>query len=147
MTNNRTDPQFDWVLHYDAFKKYIVAKYGSFEIAQSTIHHYEKIYKTVDNTTQEISYTTLEIQQDEYDDLPVEEGSPIVYTVGTSTVDVFEAYRNAVSNYDWELDQNEQKRQIKLIKSEYYTPIKKELSGLLDKEQKNKSTFIRKLTF
>ena len=51
MTNNITDPQFDWPLSYDVFNQYLINKYGSIPNAQTTIHHYEKIYKTVDTYT------------------------------------------------------------------------------------------------
>ena len=47
----------------------------------------------------------------------------------------------AITYYDYELDLNEKKRQIKIIKPEFYTQISKEFTKLTGSEQ----TFIRKL--
>lgn len=135
MANNITDPLNDWVKHYDAFGKYIIDKYGSLAAAKSGIHHYEKIYKTVDNYTGTTNTYTVEIGQDEYDTLPVAEGSPIVYNVGNYTVDYYEPYRNSVTNYDWELAENEKRRDIKLIKKEYFPLIKLEFDNMMQAAQ------------
>lgn len=39
-------------------------------------------------------------------------------------------YRDRISNYDWELDQNEKKRSIKIIKKEYYPQIIQEFTKM-----------------
>jgi hypothetical protein len=132
MTNNITDPLNDWVMHYDAFGKYIVNKYGSLAAAKTAIHHYERLEKTVDNFTGLETIKAYEISQDEYDSLPVEAGSPVVYTVGNYTVDYYDAYRNAVTCYDWELAVNEKRRNIKLIRKEYLPVIKLELDNIMN---------------
>lgn len=44
--NQIIDPQFDWPLSDDNFKKYIINKYGSIANAQTTVHHYEKVIET-----------------------------------------------------------------------------------------------------
>ena len=44
--NKIIDPQFDWPLSDEAFRKYIVEKYGSLASAQTTYHHYEKVVET-----------------------------------------------------------------------------------------------------
>ena len=41
-------------------------------------------------------------------------------------------YRDRISNYDWELDKNEKKRTIKIIKKEYYGQIVDEFQKLTD---------------
>lgn len=45
LANQILDPQFDWVMNYDTFQKYIISKYGSVETAQITYHHYDMIIK------------------------------------------------------------------------------------------------------
>jgi hypothetical protein len=50
--------------------------------------------------------------------------------------------RNAVSNYDYELELNEKKRFIKLIKPEYYGSIMREFSALTGTEE----SFYRRLS-
>lgn len=135
LTNNIHDPQYDWVLDYKSFNNFIISKYGSIENAQETVHHYEKIQKTVDveSIGNEESYTKYEIQYDEYLTLPSSIGSPISYTLPNGkVVDVYDFYRNIVYCYDWELEQNEKKRKIKLIKPEYYGSIKGQLNSIMD---------------
>lgn len=137
LTNNVVDPQYDWILHYDAFKKYIISKYGSAANAKATTHHYELVNKKQDVTTDKITYDVHEITQREYDDL-VDGGTPVVepanytaYTVNDKVIRVFPDYVRTVSNYDWEVEQNEKKRSIKLIKREYYAGIILELNTIL----------------
>lgn len=40
--NDIYDPQYDWPLDSNAFKRFIISKYGSTQAAKSNIHHYEK---------------------------------------------------------------------------------------------------------
>ena len=55
--NKIIDPQFDWLMSDDTFRKYIVRKYGSIATAQTTYHHYEKVVETtVDGETYTRSY-------------------------------------------------------------------------------------------
>lgn len=44
--NKMIDPQFDWPMNDEVFRKYIVRKYGSVANAQTTYHHYEKVVET-----------------------------------------------------------------------------------------------------
>lgn len=44
--NQIIDPQFDWPLSDANFKKYIIEKYGSVALAQTSYHHYEKVVET-----------------------------------------------------------------------------------------------------
>lgn len=50
-------------------------------------------------------------------------------------------YRDRISNYDWEFDQNEKKRSIKIIKPEYYPQIVSEFNKLTN--QRDHSFFRR----
>lgn len=52
------------------------------------------------------------------------------YTVGGKTI-VESISRNSVSNYDYEVDQNEAKREIKVIKAEYYRQLVREFEDLV----------------
>jgi hypothetical protein len=51
-------------------------------------------------------------------------------------------YRNSVSAYDWETEQNDAKRSIKLIKPEYYQQIMREFKALTGADN---LPYIRKL--
>ena len=214
MTNNITDAQYDWPLGYDAFNKYMINKYGSIQNAQTTIHHYERIRKVVDNisgdetlsitkiatnpvsnitignagrgytananayltisdaygTGANIGYTTnangsiisLTINGgggyigapnvyvsgsntdmallytyvatgNTWTSLPTESGSPIIsQTIGTTSVSIYDFYRNSITNYDYELELNEKKRNIKLVKKDYYPVIIGQFNSIMD---------------
>ena len=55
--NKIIDPQFEWPLNDETFRKYITIKYGSIAIAQTTYHHFEKIVETtVDGETHTRTY-------------------------------------------------------------------------------------------
>lgn len=144
MTNNISDPQFDWVMGYDAFNKYIDDKYGSMEIAQTTVHHYEKIIQTYDSASETTSNVTIQITQSEYANLSVS-GVSTTYTVGDYTVNLYSDYRNSVDCYTWELEENEKKRSIKLIKRDYYPMIMAEFESIT-KQANNRKTAFRTLS-
>jgi len=209
LTNNITDPLYDWPLFYDSFDKYIVNKYGSLSNAKTTIHHYNKIIKQIDFTTKtetikkiriepnpiseifvnvgglgysngfltfstnfgigaNVSYTvnsfgsivsTNVISGGSYiaapnvtisgantsianitsfvatgnlwSSLPTDQGGVESYNVGTKVVNIYDGYRESVSNYDWEVEQNDAKRNIKIIKPEYYSAIKEEFKNIM----------------
>lgn len=57
LANNIVDPQFEWPLDYTSFQQYIVDRYGSSEIAQTTTHHFEKVI-TRRNTRTDVSNET-----------------------------------------------------------------------------------------
>lgn len=158
LTNNIIDPQYDWVLHYDQFSKYIISKYGSLANAKTSVHHYERIQKTQDVATDLITYSSHEITQNTYNNLVVS-GVPVVeptnyttYTVGGKTVRLFPGpevpyYLKTVYNYDWEVEQNEKKRNIKLIKREYYGGIVLELDAIMEQASTSRKKFgVRSLT-
>jgi len=53
MANRICDPQFEWPLNYDAFNQYVANKYGSVDIAKSTVHHFEKVITRRNPVTEE----------------------------------------------------------------------------------------------
>lgn len=131
LANNIIDPQFDWPMNYDVFGKYIIAKYGSIATAQTQVHHYEKIIKSVDVSTGVETYNKFEIGLTEYNSLPASIGNYYSKTINGYVVDVYDAYRNVVYAYDWEVEQNENRRQIKLIKPIYYDGMKREFDSIM----------------
>lgn len=145
LANDILDPQYDWPLGYDAFNKYIIKKYGSIEAAKTTYHHYEKVIRREEsnsgvvsefryiinssNVASSMAYSN--IPYDHYNNLPdtqdVEATNNIEFGTGT-VVEV--TYRDRISNYDYEDSLNESKRNIKIIKPEYYQQIVREFNEL-----------------
>lgn len=75
------------------------------------------------------SFGAPSVPYDTYLSLP-DEQTYQTYSVGGKTI-VESISRNSVSNYDYEVDQNEAKREIKIIKSEYYRQLVREFEDLV----------------
>lgn len=130
LSNKRLDPLYDWPLIDRNFDKYIINKYGSIEDSKTAVHKYEKIIKTVDVSTNTETIRRYDITLSEYNALPNEDLNPLQLTIGNKTALMY-TYRNIVYAYDYEFDLNEKKRNIKLIKSDYYQTIKSEFDDIM----------------
>lgn len=160
--NEIIDPQYDWPLTSGVFNKYIADKYRSMAeddigpeledyqvIAwtqdltnDASVHHYEKVVKNENLTTQEISVTRYVINKtkltdneismpfDYYDDLTEEQDvTPINLSMGGQTI-IQTIYRNFITYYDYEDELNDQRRTIRIPKKEYYNQIITEFNAL-----------------
>ena len=144
--NQILDPQFDWVLDDKAFNRYIEGKYGSVETAQTTYHHYEKvIQRTINEETTETRFQIDEamltdndptVPYDDYTDLAA--SSSNTYNILDTTITEV-VKKEAITNYDYESQLNDSRRQIKVIKKEYYTRIIQEFRNIVG----NTPSFIR----
>ena len=110
LINDIHDPMYDWPLATRDLANFIKDKYGSITVAKNTIHHYEQIVRT----RVEATGTT--------DPIPV---AKIVVDVTTYNA-LAGADKNIVYCYNWELDRNEAKRDIKLIDAMYVGDIMSE---------------------
>lgn len=106
LVNNIIDPHFEWPLDSLSFDSFIREKYGSVANAQSQVHHYEKILRsqsvTFDGTI--IPEKSIYIDQETYNTLSVSD-------------------RKSVSNYDYEIDLNEQRATIKILDKKFITSV------------------------
>ena len=115
LINNIQDPIFEWPLNSREFGAYVKNKYGSLADAKNTKHHYDQIVRTrteATGTTEAIPEARIEVDVTTYNSLD-------------------EADRDVVYYYEWEVDRNEAKRDIKLIDSRYVADILSELSERL----------------
>ena len=116
LINNIYDPIFDWPLNSREFGNYVKNKYGTLAAAKNGIHHYEKIVRRrieATGTSEAIPLACLEVDVTTYNALDA-------------------ADRQIVYCYNWEVDRNEAKREIKLIDSRYVADILSEHSEKLD---------------
>ena len=107
LINDMTDPIFDWPLNSREFGAYIKNKYGTLQEAKNGVHHYEKIVRTrieATGVSEAIPEATIEVDETTYDGLDGNDRKIIYY-------------------YDWEVDRNEAKRDIKLIDRKYVQDI------------------------
>ena len=118
------DPQSDWPLSSNQFLVYLKDKYATaangasnvVSYTQATPYEYQKVITTVDSTTQTTAIKTVVIDSNTYNTLVASttkqtfaDGSYVTYTTS----------KNVLSIYDYELQQNEDKRNINLINSNY----------------------------
>lgn len=155
LANEAIDPYFGVPLRYQSFDNYLISKYGSIEDAQSSLHHYEKQVTVTTNKNGLVTsqtYTT-ELTSKIYDfetgsivDLdalgyiptlanPIFEYSTTnVVIQDTDGIDIIVTTQTNfvyISNYDYEVQENENKRIIKIIKPEYLNLIEAEFRDLL----------------
>ena len=116
LINGIQDPLFDWPLNSREFGAYVKNKYGTLAAARNTVHHYEQIIRhrvEATGTSEPVPLACLEVDITSYNALDA-------------------ADRNIVYCYNWEVDRNEAKRDIKLIDRRYVADILSEHSEKLD---------------
>jgi hypothetical protein len=136
MMNEIVDPQYDWPLDQRTVISYINDKYTAnasagqtgISWAQQNTHSYYKIEtRTTDSTGNKIE-KKLQIDSNTYTNLietttnlNLQDGNAITVKVGKETK----------SYYDYEIELNESKRTIKLIKPEFVSALENELIRVL----------------
>ena len=113
LINDIHDPIYDWPLGSREFVTFIKSKYGSITTAKNNIHHYERIIRDrveATGTTEAIPQAKIEVDLTTYNALGSEE-------------------REIVYSFNWEVDRNEAKRDIKLISPDYVSSIFSEHEG------------------
>ena len=157
--NNVVDPQFDWLLTQDEFNAYIKAKYGSISQAMGKVHHYNKVIETIDSKTGLVSFNSYEI--DFADNRSVVGDSTLPYSTYSNLPDFFDVNpkgkfkdgsgetmyitRSITYCYDWEDAQNENKRNIKLIRKEYWPQIQAEFLALSKSASPDQYQYLRQI--
>ena len=124
--NQISDPQWGWPLDRASFERYIVEKYTT-ENPYSTVHHYEKIISQYESTTRTTTEKKITIDEDTYNSLSP---SKTVYQFPTSTTTITIS-KSAITLYQYELDLNESKRNIKVIKKEFAQTINSQFETLM----------------
>ena len=132
MINDIVDPQFDWPLDQRTIISYMNEKYSAnasvgqsgVNWAQANIHSYYKVETRTTNSTGAELQSKLEIDANTYanvaattSNLTLDDGNSITITTTKETK----------SYYDYEVEENEAKRTIKLLKPEFVSSIEEEL--------------------
>jgi len=124
--NQIIDAQWQWPMFGSLFDDYIQAKYPTTDV-NNTIHSYQKIITQTDNITNTTTVNTVNISQDAYNLLIPTTNS---YTLPSGSVTV-KISKNQLTIYQYELQQNENNRNIKIINSGYVNELEKELKTLM----------------
>jgi hypothetical protein len=128
LLNNILDPLLDWPKKYGDLIAFVNEKYGSIAVAQATIHHYTMTITKVDSAGYTSSETTI-IDLDKYNSLV--SLVPVVYTFAGGRTVTVTTTRSSVDSYTYEVDNNESKRVIQLLKSDYVPQVVSELERIM----------------
>ena len=145
--NKMLDPQWDWPLSSLQFNEYVNEKYGN---TLTDLHHYEKVItKTTRGTDDDQTVTEKYIiSPEEYvsllyshpfgiDELRTFKLPSDLYANGASSTANSMSYLDitiqptAVTNYDYELDLNESKRNINILNSKYVEELEMQFQDLM----------------
>ena len=107
LVNDIVDPLFDWPLPTRQFENYIIEQYGSVSAAQSTNKYYYQVVRA------EVAKTGISERVPEY--------KIIVDQTTYNSLD--SSVRSAQNVYDYEVEQNDNKREIKLINPDFIQDI------------------------
>ena len=131
--NKMLDPQWDWPLSSLQFNEYVNDKYGG---NLTDTHHYEKVItKTTRGTDDDQTVTEkFVISGEEFLSLLYSHPFGIdvsrTFPLPIGFVDIT-IQPTAVTNYDYELDLNESKRNISILNSKYVEELEKEFQDLM----------------
>lgn len=163
--NDILDPHYDWPLDGRSFEKYIVRKYRSMaradgvknvtSWAKTNYVMYEKVIERMNEyeNTKSISRYQIDganVATEMATTAPYDTYSNMALmsteTLNISGKNVTETIRaERISYYDYEIRENEKKRNIKIIKKEYYGRIMAEFNTLTESAGVQDS-FIRRFT-
>jgi hypothetical protein len=114
LVNDIIDPYYDWPLTQQNLENFITSKYGSISTAQANTHHYERILSTQIKHTDGsiIPERAVEVDLTTYNSLSA-------------------ANRRLVTNYDFEVNENDKKRKIKLLDKSFLPQVLNEYRKVL----------------
>jgi hypothetical protein len=110
LSNNIFDPFFEWPMSHSELEAHIASKYGSLNTAISTVHHYEEIV----HSFVEAGYGNPRIE---------EQTIEIDYSRWLNLSQSGATNTKTITNYEYELNYNEQKKEISLIEDIYAEDI------------------------
>lgn len=148
-SNQTIDPQADWPMNSSLFTDYLMDKYTAeanthfslpvgtnaspaqiLQYTQGTIKNYLKIMETTDSSTNESNTTTYIIDETAYNNTtlsnlsyPLPDGASVKVNVSVATQSI----------YEYEVEQNEAKRNINILDTRYAGKIESQLSALMRK--------------
>lgn len=131
--NNIIDPSFEWPMNNVVFEQFIIDKYGSVALAQSTVRRYKQAEQKENISA--ATYDALSTNLQKYWVKQLDQGGNIIdyryldsnYEIsplGYAALSGESAYWDEISAYDEEVNKNEARKVIRLIQPAY-------LSGFL----------------
>mgnify|MGYP000194557581 FL=1 len=112
--NNIMDPLFDFPLNDQALDDMVKKKYGSIAAAKATVKEYRQI---------------LQEAQTLYDGTHIPKKTVVVDETTYNTLDPLK--RETLDTYEWEVEQNDKKRDIKILDKKYLSILRDEIEDIL----------------
>ena len=142
MFNDIIDPQFDWPLRYENFIKFVDTKYTANGAANTTVqsglawamsvNNVQSYYKIVTRTNinNDSIVEKIQVNASTYANV-VTPAIPTTITLQSGDVITQTVTREKKTYYDYEMEENESKREITLIKSDFVKEIEKEFKRVI----------------
>jgi hypothetical protein len=136
MFNDITDPQFDWPMDYRTLIAFMDEKYkdnantnqsGS-NWAQSHVHSYYKVETRTTLSTNTIVVNKFEVDSNTYSTIATTSSDVLLASNKTIRIQIS---KQTQSHYDYEMELNESKRKIKLLKPEFVNNIESEFRRVI----------------
>ena len=154
LSNNYVSVQDEWPLSQDSFDKIMIQKYGSYEALYQGIHHYETVevkdskgrvllpegtvvnstWKTNGNFIETIGEFESAYSYEYYD-------SDLEVTVSIPSTELVQP----ITNYDYEINKEERKREIFLLKAQYLNILFENLEDIMTYKEGGSQFVNRKL--
>lgn len=138
--NDIVDPQFDWPLNQNSIIEYINKKYtanGSsnttvqtgiaWALSENNVQAYFKVITTTSNDGT-ISTEKLQVDANAYANISSTTSS---YTTQSNEVVTIAVSKEKRSYYTYEIEENEKKREIKLLKKDFIPDVEKEFKRVI----------------
>jgi len=122
LSNNILSIQSEWPMTQQAFEEYVLGKYGNEENLYSSIHHHE----------------TIEIKNSQGvvivpEGLQVSKDYSITYfDFFTDAYEIKQGITTPITNYDYELDLENKKRNIFILKSRYLNVVNDDMIEIME---------------
>jgi hypothetical protein len=139
LLNDIIDPQYDWPLEYRTLVNYIDKKYtpnanvsigeNGLQWSQSNIHSYYKVKTKKDSLTNTEDVKKIQVDANTYANVSVTTTS---YTLQNGTSITVDITKETLTFYDYELEENEKKRTIKILKPEFVSVVESELKKVFE---------------
>lgn len=138
--NDIIDPQFDWPLDQNSIIEYIDKKYTANGAANTTVqsgiiwalseNNVQAYFKVITTTGNDgtISIEKLQVDHNTYANVA---SSTTNYTTQANENIVVKITKETRSYYTYEIEENESKREINLLKSEFIPEIEKEFKRVI----------------
>ena len=140
--NDIIDPQYDWPLKSDTLIKYINTKYSTSQYANTAntlvtglswaqnISHVQAYYKIITRTSADGTDIVEKITVDANTYANIAATS-ISYTLNNASSITQTISKTTQTYYDYEVELNEAKREINLLKSEFVSEVEKEFKRVI----------------